>query len=112
MKGMGSWSGIYIVFWAYFEKNFQSWGQPVEVQNVIGAGGSQGAEFISKSAPDGYTLLFNASAHVTNGVLYNLLVITFFYATVSYIFMRLGKLFLPIPDPDRKASSWGGSGLR
>jgi tripartite-type tricarboxylate transporter receptor subunit TctC len=51
------------------EKLKQSWGQSVVVDNRGGAGGNIGAEIVAKSAPDGYTLLLNASNHVINSAL-------------------------------------------
>lgn len=46
------------------------WGQPVIAENRVGAGGSIGSKVVVDSAPDGYTLLVNSSAHVANPAIY------------------------------------------
>jgi tripartite-type tricarboxylate transporter receptor subunit TctC len=51
------------------EKLARRWGQPVVIENRGGAGGNVGANVVARSAPDGYTLLLNASSHVINASL-------------------------------------------
>lgn len=45
-------------------------GQPVLIDNKPGASGMVGADVVARAAPDGYTLLVNASIHVINPSLY------------------------------------------
>jgi tripartite-type tricarboxylate transporter receptor subunit TctC len=48
----------------------EMWGQPVVAENRVGAGGTIGSKVVVDSAPDGYTLLANSSAHVANPGIY------------------------------------------
>jgi tripartite-type tricarboxylate transporter receptor subunit TctC len=53
------------------QKLTEAWGQSVIVENKPGAGGNIGAEYVAKSAPDGYTVVMGAlSTHAVNPSLY------------------------------------------
>ena len=53
----------------FAEKLAALWKQGVIVENKAGAGGSIGAEFVSRSPADGYTLLLATNTHIINQVL-------------------------------------------
>ncbi len=46
------------------------WGQQVVVENKTGAAGNIAAEFVARSAPDGYTIYIATFPHATNPYLY------------------------------------------
>lgn len=49
----------------------EKWNQPVIVENRSGAGGAIGAEYVYRSLPDGYTLLFTPQAVLVTTKLFN-----------------------------------------
>ena len=56
---------------AIAQKLTEAWGQGVVVENKPGAGGNIGADYVAKSAPDGYTVVMGAlSTHAVNPSLY------------------------------------------
>jgi tripartite-type tricarboxylate transporter receptor subunit TctC len=54
-------------------------GQPIVIENKPGAGANIGTEFVARSPPDGYTLLFITTANMINAT---------FYKDLSFNFMR------------------------
>jgi tripartite-type tricarboxylate transporter receptor subunit TctC len=59
-----------IVARVVFQKVSEYWSQPAVIENRGGAGGSVGSAVVAKSAPDGYTLLVNSSAHSVNPAIF------------------------------------------
>jgi tripartite-type tricarboxylate transporter receptor subunit TctC len=58
-------AGVDITARIFTQKFNEAWGQPVIVENVVGAGGSVGVARVAKAPPDGYTLVFAANGALT-----------------------------------------------
>lgn len=64
--------GSDIIARAIGQKLTEAWGQPVVIDNRLGAGGRIGSEVAAKAAPDGYTwIMANAGSHGINAAIYN-----------------------------------------
>ena len=67
---VGAGSSTDIVHRLVLEQLSVALGQPIVVENRTGAGGTIGTAAVARSAPDGYTLLANGSAHTIAPALY------------------------------------------
>lgn len=67
---VGAGSSTDIVHRIVLEQISEQLGQPIIVENRVGAGGTIGTAVVAKALPDGYTLLANGSAHTIVPALY------------------------------------------
>ena len=67
---VGAGSSTDIVHRLVLEQVSAQLGQPVVVENRVGAGGTIGSAIVSKAEPDGYTILAHGSAHTIAPALY------------------------------------------
>ena len=68
--GFGAGGGTDIAARIIAEHLSKSLGQPVVVENRVGAGGTTAAEQVARSAKDGYTALMMSNAHVISPAMY------------------------------------------
>lgn len=69
IEPFGAGGGPDLVSRALAQKLTETWGQPVTVENVPGAGATTGPARVAKAPADGYTLLVNTSAHAYSAAL-------------------------------------------
>jgi tripartite-type tricarboxylate transporter receptor subunit TctC len=84
------------------------WGQQVVIENKPGAGGNVAAEYVARSAPDGYTLYIPSFSHATNRFLYPSLSydpVTDF-APVTLIGIYPNIMIVPVSSPARTVSEF------
>jgi tripartite-type tricarboxylate transporter receptor subunit TctC len=84
------------------QKLTEAWGQSVVVENKPGAGGNIGADFVAKSAPDGYTVVMGAlSTHAVNPTLYPKMPYDAVkdFAPISMIAVTPNVLVVPVNSP-------------
>ena len=64
-------SAVDIVARVVLEQVATQIGQPIVVENRVGAGGTLAVGFVAKSDPDGYTLLVHSTTHVVSASIYS-----------------------------------------
>ena len=70
---VGAGSSTDIVHRIVLEQLSVQLGQPVVVENRVGAGGTIGTAFVAKASPDGYVLLASGASHTIAPALYKAL---------------------------------------
>src|SRR5499433_1139961 len=68
--GFAAGGGNDVIARIYGQKLSEGLGQPVIIENKPGAGAILATEYVSKAAPDGYTLLVGATGMAINQSLY------------------------------------------
>jgi tripartite-type tricarboxylate transporter receptor subunit TctC len=73
LVGFGAGGGTDIAARIVAEPLSKTFGQPVVVENKVGAGGMLAAETVAKGPKDGYTALMMSNAHAVSAVMYKTL---------------------------------------
>jgi tripartite-type tricarboxylate transporter receptor subunit TctC len=71
--GFGAGGGTDIAARIIAEPLSKAFGQPVVVENRVGAGGTTAAEMVARSPKDGYTALMMSNAHAVSAAMYSTL---------------------------------------
>src|ERR1700760_4134657 len=107
--GFAAGGGNDVIARIYAQKLSEDLGQPVIVENKPGAGAILATEYVSKAAPDGYTLLVGASGMAINQSLYTKLPydsVRDFVAISDPASFRCFSSSMPRPRSNRSPSSW------
>jgi len=84
------------------------WGRQVVIENKSGAATNIGAEYVARSAPDGYTLYLTSFSHATNRFLYPSLsydpIADFMPVTLIGIFPNI--MVVPVSSPARTVNEF------
>ncbi len=80
------------------QKLSELWGQPVLIEDRSGAGGNVGADYVAKSTPDGYTLLFASGSITINPQLYKHMPFDTKKDLVPITNVASGPMLIVVPD--------------
>src|SRR5262249_4410609 len=74
------------------------WGQQVFIENKPGAGNNIGSEYVARSDPDGYTVLFDPGSIAANTSLYRKLSYDTIAVFVAVLLIRRVEYFMFLPS--------------